>query len=189
MPANQLPPILESARKKYWKFGLLLELGPGRAWPGLALLQREPDLELVGLGYSEEERVEAVARARELKLGDRAEYRPGELTRLPLADRSADGVVSFGGLHHWSQPLTVLAEIRRVLKPGGKYFLGDVRRDASWLAAWLPAWSAPGAKAVYRERPRALPADQVAEWLRLADWPEAAVQVAGPDLWICAREA
>jgi SAM-dependent methyltransferase len=55
---------------------------------------------------------------------------------LPFADNSFDGIWSIWVLEHVSQPEQMLAEIERVLKPGGVLFL---------CAAWeVPAWVAKG---------------------------------------------
>ncbi len=54
------------------------------------------------------------------------------LDRLFQADRddgSLDLVVSTLSLHHWSDPIAVLNEVARILKPGGAFMLFDLRRD------------------------------------------------------------
>jgi SAM-dependent methyltransferase len=45
-----------------------------------------------------------------------------DMSRLPLADASVDLVFGVAVLHHAEDPAVVLREIRRVLKPGGRYF-------------------------------------------------------------------
>jgi ubiquinone/menaquinone biosynthesis C-methylase UbiE len=46
-----------------------------------------------------------------------------DATQLPLASESVDCVYSFGVIHHIPEASSVLAEIRRVLKPGGLMML------------------------------------------------------------------
>jgi ubiquinone/menaquinone biosynthesis C-methylase UbiE len=53
--------------------------------------------------------------------------------RLPFADQSMQLVFSSFALHHWRDPLVVLDEIARVLAPGGRYYVADLCREASWL--------------------------------------------------------
>jgi ubiquinone/menaquinone biosynthesis C-methylase UbiE len=48
-----------------------------------------------------------------------AELKKGDATSLPFADNYFDCVYSFGVIHHIPDVNTVLAEVHRVLKPGG----------------------------------------------------------------------
>ncbi len=63
---------------------------------------------------------------------------------LPAASR--DWVVATETFHHWSKPEASLAEIHRVLKPGGSFWIiegaGDMTRDE--LAAWTGRRPFPG---------------------------------------------
>jgi SAM-dependent methyltransferase len=53
--------------------------------------------------------------------------RPGVVAdnlRLPIADSVADVIISDGVIHHTDQPYTAFKENLRVLKPGGRLYLG-----------------------------------------------------------------
>jgi SAM-dependent methyltransferase len=52
-----------------------------------------------------------------------------EITKVPLADQSADYIVSLAGLHHEPSLPRVFAEMRRLLRPGGRIVLADVAVD------------------------------------------------------------
>jgi ArsR family transcriptional regulator len=56
------------------------------------------------------------------------ELRLGEMTHLPLPDSSVGCVVANMVLHHAADPQAVLAEIRRVLNPGGVLLIVDLAR-------------------------------------------------------------
>jgi SAM-dependent methyltransferase len=56
------------------------------------------------------------------------ELRLGEMTHLPLPDKVVDCAVLNMVLHHAADPAAVLAEIRRVLTPGGVLALADLAR-------------------------------------------------------------
>jgi SAM-dependent methyltransferase len=190
MLTPSLDPMRENARRLHVSFGTLLEVGPGSVFPGLDWLAKQPDLDLVGVGYTEPERVEALAQAAKLGVGARVNYPDGPARPFPLAARSVDAVVSFGAVHQWPEPLRVLDEVARVLKPGGKLFFGDVRKDLGAVQATLwAAFGKPGMKAVYKHRQGALTAEEAKALFahsRLVGW---SVRALGPDWWVASDPA
>jgi len=61
------------------------------------------------------------------------ELRLGEMTHLPLPDKSVDCTVANMVLHHAADPIAVLREIRRVLVPGGSVVIADLaRHEREW---------------------------------------------------------
>lgn len=68
----------------------------------------------------------AAARAR-LAAADNVGFREGEVEQLPLDDASVDLAVLSLVLHHVSDPPRALAEVCRVLRPGGRLVVVDVR--------------------------------------------------------------
>jgi len=56
------------------------------------------------------------------------DLRLGEMTHLPLPDASAGCALLNMVLHHAADPAAVLAEIRRVLAPGGALLIADLAR-------------------------------------------------------------
>ena len=56
---------------------------------------------------------------------------------IPLPDASVDFVYCEGVLHHVSHPEAVLAEIHRVLRPGGKASIMVYNRDSLWFHRWV----------------------------------------------------
>lgn len=59
----------------------------------------------------------------------RIELLEQDVHAMDLPDGFADIVISRSTLHHWERPVQALAEIDRVLKPGGVAIIHDVRRD------------------------------------------------------------
>lgn len=53
----------------------------------------------------------------------------GAAEQLPLPDGSADVVISVNTMHHWADPGQAVAEIARVLGPGGRLVLADEAFD------------------------------------------------------------
>ena len=62
-----------------------------------------------------------------------------DAARLPLRDAAFDTAVSASALHYWDDARAGLAEIRRVLRPGGRLLLLDWLRDPLPMRA-LDAW-------------------------------------------------
>ena len=71
--------------------------------------------------------------ARSYRLVERTEYRLGSCDHLPFDDNTYDAVFTSGSVHEWANPCGAFDEIWRVLKPGGRYFISDLRRDMNGL--------------------------------------------------------
>ena len=54
-----------------------------------------------------------------------------EITSVPLPDRSVDFIVSLAGLHHEPSLPRVFAEMRRLLRSGGRAVIADVAVDTA----------------------------------------------------------
>lgn len=87
---------------------------------GLALrgLSQGQNVRLIGVDLDPTmlDRMREKAAARDL---DQVELIEGDMRKLPLADASADHLISFSGLHMINDPERAIAEFARVLKPGG----------------------------------------------------------------------
>ncbi|MFN9457349.1 MAG: metalloregulator ArsR/SmtB family transcription factor [Acidobacteriota bacterium] len=123
---------------------------PGRSWKGLAemLLKLLPPMGIADLGAGEgtlslllaqrAERVIAVDNSEKMVAYGREaarkagvaniEYRVGDLEELPLADASVDLALFSQSLHHALHPPDAIREAARILKPGGRVAVLDLRR-------------------------------------------------------------
>ncbi len=113
--------------------GHALEIGPGPAYLGLEWLKHTTNTTLVGLDISPDMLALAQRNAARYGLSERVEYRQGNGAGLPFDDCTFDLVFTNGSLHEWQYPQKTFDEIWRVLKPSGKYFISDLRRDMNWF--------------------------------------------------------
>ena len=61
----------------------------------------------------------------------RIDYLQGEAAHLPLGDATVAVAWAINSLHHWDDPLQGLFESRRVLWPGGRFFVTEEQVDGS----------------------------------------------------------
>lgn len=100
--------------------GRILEVAVGT---GLDLPHYPPGADLTGVDLSPAMLAQATARARDLGLV--AELRVADAQRLPFDDGAFDTVVCALGLCTIPDPAAAIAEMRRVLRPGGRLLLLD----------------------------------------------------------------
>jgi SAM-dependent methyltransferase len=108
--------------------GRVLDVGCGPGHLSIRLA-REHGLEVTGLDLDPAmiERARANAERVEADDGDRPSFRVGDVASLPFPDGSFDLVVSTLSMHHWDDPSAGLAGIARVLRPGGRALIWDLR--------------------------------------------------------------
>jgi ArsR family transcriptional regulator len=132
------------------------QLVPGRSWAAWAraLGHLLPPVRVADLGCGEgyltieasrwAARVVAIdrsptvlARARALASRRRVHnvvWRRGELERLPIRDESVDIALLSQALHHAESPAAALSEAARIVVPGGRVLLLDLREhDQAWV--------------------------------------------------------
>ena len=114
--------------------GTVLDVGSGPGRLATRLAREAPNLAVTGVDISDAMVERAARRAEETGLAGRVRFEVGDVGVQPFADGAFDGVVSTLSLHHWPDPSRGLAEIHRVLKPGGEARIYDL---AHWL--WPPA--------------------------------------------------
>jgi ubiquinone/menaquinone biosynthesis C-methylase UbiE len=120
--------IAEDIAANAAKSDLVLEVGSG---PGHLSIRMARQLDLDVTGLDLDPAMIEVARANaEHPPGDddrRPSFVLGDVASLPFPDASFDLVVSTLSMHHWSDPQAGLAEIGRVLRPGGRVLVWDLR--------------------------------------------------------------
>lgn len=101
----------------------ILDIGCGGGRNVARLLKRAPEGRVCGLDYSEL-CVEKTGRLnRKAVAAGRAEVRLGSVSENPWPDNSFDIVTAFETIYFWPDFAGDLREVRRVLKPGGTFFI------------------------------------------------------------------
>ncbi len=155
---SRVQEILRHRKENFETHGDVRQLVPGRSWAAWAraLGHLLPVVDVadigcgegyltveaarwarsvVGIDRSDEvlERAKALAARRRLT---NVQWRKGDLAHLPLHDASVDIALLSQALHHAAEPEEALAEAVRVLRPGGRLLVLDLRRhDQKWVSA------------------------------------------------------
>ena len=110
----------------------VLDIGCGAGTDLLLAARRVgPSGRAIGIDMTETMRDRARASAAAAGLTN-VEVLPGDATTLPLPDASVDVVISNGVLNLVPEKDKAFAEIRRVLRPGGRLQLADIVVDADF---------------------------------------------------------
>ena len=122
----------------------VLDLGCGAGMDSILAARRvEPSGKVIGVDMT----AEMVEKARANALAEgvaNAAFHHGEVDRLPVPDGSVDVVISNGVFNLCLDKPRVLAEVFRVLRPGGRIQMADILLDDSVSAQQVErkgAWS------------------------------------------------
>jgi ArsR family transcriptional regulator len=155
----KLQEVLRLRKESFAEHGAAEEarqLVPGRSWPAWAraISYLLPACDVADLGCGDgyltieaarwAKKVTAIDRSPEMLARGKAlakrrkvsniSWKRGELEELPLADESVDIAVLSQALHHAADPVEALREAFRVLTPGGKVLILDLRQhDQAWV--------------------------------------------------------
>ena len=136
------------------------QLVPGKSWAAWAraLGHLLPPLEVADIGCGEgylsietarwakhviavDRSADVLARAKELAARRRVRnirWKRGEIERVPLPDESVDLALLSQALHHAVEPQQALLEAARIVRPGGRVLVLDLRaHQERWVAARL----------------------------------------------------
>ena len=129
--------------------GRVLDVGAGSGRAAVGVLLARPNLTAVGVdiydgywGIDENTPERFMRNARTAGVAERAAARVGDMRQLPFQDGEFDGVVSSYAIDHLrrAERPKAIAEVARVLKPGGEFLLMIIHVDwKTWLVSPLLA--------------------------------------------------
>lgn len=111
--------------------GQILDVGTGTARIPIALALADPRADVLGVDLAESMLALARRNIADAGLADRVRVRHCDAKGLPFAAGMFEGVLSNSIVHHIPDPGPALAEMARVLAPGGTLFVRDLARPAT----------------------------------------------------------
>ena len=167
----------------------LLDVGTGPGYLLGYLARDRPDLSLWGLDFSPDMIRRARSRQKAMALQAAPRWLVADACRLPFPSGVFGQVVTSFSFHIWPCPVAGLQELRRVLAPGGRAWVYELRREATFrdLRAFARETGLPfflvhlGYKIVSRHH--ALPESELAHLLRQAAGPRGTLQLAHHIFW------
>jgi ubiquinone/menaquinone biosynthesis C-methylase UbiE len=115
--ADQLPPG-----------SAVLEVAPGPGYFSIELAKLGP-YSITGVDISRT--FVEMARGKAAEAGVRLDFRQGNASDLPFANDTFDFLLCRAAFKNFGQPVLALRQMCRVLKPGGRGLIIDLRKDAS----------------------------------------------------------
>ena len=111
--------------------GRVIDVGTGTAQIPIEVCRRHPDVTVVAVDAAEHMLRQGRYNVERAGFGSRIELRLCDAKRLPFADGAYSAVMSNSIVHHIPEPRRVLAEMVRVVSPGGIVFVRDLLRPAT----------------------------------------------------------
>jgi ubiquinone/menaquinone biosynthesis C-methylase UbiE len=106
----------------------VLEVAPGPGYFAIELAKLGA-YRVTGLDISHT--LVEIARTNATEAGVEVDFRQGDAAHMPFAPESFDFLLCRAAFKNFTEPLPALKEMYRVLKPGGRALIIDLRRNAS----------------------------------------------------------
>jgi ubiquinone/menaquinone biosynthesis C-methylase UbiE len=108
--------------------GVILEVAPGPGYLAIELAKLG-QYQVVGLDISQS--FVQIAQAKAKEAGVAVDFRHGNAANMPFEANMFDFMICVAAFKNFTEPAPALREMHRVLKPGGKALINDLRGDAS----------------------------------------------------------
>lgn len=111
--------------------GEVLDVGTGPARIPIALCRADPAVRVLGIDLAEAMLTRAAVNVAAAGLGDRIRLERVDAKALPYPDATFEAVLCNSILHHLPDPALGLAEMVRLVAPGGTLLVRDLARPAA----------------------------------------------------------
>ena len=115
--------------KRNFKKGIVLDSGCGPGFITIELAKRFPLSEFFGIDLSDPLLDIANDKSQKEKLIEKVKFLKADVHNIPFPDNYFDFVININMLHLVEEPVKMLNEIERVLKPDGFFFITDLRKS------------------------------------------------------------
>jgi ubiquinone/menaquinone biosynthesis C-methylase UbiE len=169
----------------------VLEIAPGPGFLAIEMARRGLRVRAIDISKTFVDLARRNARIEGVEI----EVQQGNASALPIKDGSVDFVVCRAAFKNFSEPVKALAEMKRVLRPGGTALLIDMRRDVDpkelrryvdnlgvsvvnrWMMMFVFRFMLIG---------RAYPVDEIRRMTKEAGWTETKIETApvGFEAWM-----
>jgi len=109
--------------------GKIIDVGCGFGATDLALAERFSDGEILGIDLSEPLLEFASEAAKKVNLSGRVRFEKADVHQIPFPENTFDVALNINMVHLVENPVKMLDEIERVLKPDGFLHIADLRRS------------------------------------------------------------
>jgi ubiquinone/menaquinone biosynthesis C-methylase UbiE len=107
--------------------GKVLEIAPGPGYFSIELAKLG-NYQITGLDISKS--FVEIARKNATEAGAKVDFREGNASAMPFNEETFDFTFCQAAFKNFSEPVKAIAEMYRVLRPGGLSLISDLRRDA-----------------------------------------------------------
>lgn len=114
---------------KSFKHGIILDSGCGSGETIIEIAKKFPSCDFYGIDLSDPLLEIANEKKQKANLTDRVKFLKADVQDIPFPSNYFDLVININMLHLMKEPLTMLNEIGKVLKPEGLFFITDLRRS------------------------------------------------------------
>ncbi|MCK6525578.1 class I SAM-dependent methyltransferase [Myxococcota bacterium] len=114
--------------------GAILDVGCGPGWVCIHAAAGNPELDCVGIDQSAT-MISIAERNRAHRLN--ITFKQMQAEEIIYPDDTFDRVVAVQTMHHWREPDAILAEIKRVTRPGGVISLWDADPSLDVPSDWI----------------------------------------------------
>ena len=109
----------------------VLDLGTGPGTLPILIAERFSDAHVIGIDLSEKMIEIATKNKKNSNADERIEFRIMNAAKLEFDNNSFDFIISTGSMHHWREPVAIINEIYRCLKPNCEARIYDGYAEAT----------------------------------------------------------